>query len=106
MIFVNTSAIIAILAKEQEAEAFTLLLAAEPQVCTSAVVVLEAVMRLSTMKNAEPEAVRLLVTDWMASKSVSIVAVDLDTLGHAVNAFARYGKGRHPARLNFADCLS
>jgi len=24
----------------------------------------------------------------------------------AVDAFLRFGKGRHPARLNFADCLS
>lgn len=24
----------------------------------------------------------------------------------AVDAFARYGKGRHPAKLNFGDCLT
>jgi uncharacterized protein with PIN domain len=24
----------------------------------------------------------------------------------ALNAFLRYGKGRHPARLNFGDCMS
>ena len=24
----------------------------------------------------------------------------------AVSAFLRYGKGRHPARLNFGDCMS
>lgn len=106
MIFIDTSAIIAILAKEPEAEAFTLQLDREPDVCTSTVVILEAVMRLSTMMNAEPETLQLLVTDWMASKAVNIVAVDGATLGHAVEAFARYGKGRHPARLNFADCLS
>lgn len=106
MIFIDTSAIIAILAKEPEAEAFTVQLDSEPDVCTSTVVVLEAVMRLSTMVNAEPETIQLVVTDWMASKAVNIVAVDTATLGHAVDAFARYGKGRHPARLNFADCLS
>ena len=106
MIFVDTSAIIAILAKEPEAETFTQQLASEPNVCTSTVVVLEAVMRLSTMMNIEPEAIRVLVSTWMASKTISIVAVDSGTLGHAVDAFTRYGKGRHPARLNFADCLS
>ncbi len=106
MIFIDTSAIIAILAREPEAEAFTQQLASEPDVCTSTVVVLEAVMRLSTMMNIEPESVRVLISAWMASKTVSFIAVDGGTLGHAVDAFARYGKGRHPARLNFADCLS
>lgn len=24
----------------------------------------------------------------------------------ALNAFLRFGKGRHPARLNFGDCMS
>jgi ribonuclease VapC len=37
-----------------------------------------------------------------------VIAVEPFTVTHAdvaVDAFRRYGKGRHPARLNVADCM-
>ena len=35
-----------------------------------------------------------------------VVPFTLVQLGHARAAFDRYGKGRHPAGLNFGDCFS
>ena len=35
-----------------------------------------------------------------------VVAVDLEQLKLARQAFRRFGKGRHPAGLNFGDCFS
>jgi len=37
---------------------------------------------------------------------IEIVAVDRMIASAAINAFDRYGKGRHPARLNLSDCFS
>lgn len=37
---------------------------------------------------------------------ISIVAFQPAHWQLAVEAFDRFGKGRHPARLNFGDCLS
>lgn len=34
------------------------------------------------------------------------VAIDLDQLRWARYAVQTYGRGRHPARLNFGDCFS
>jgi ribonuclease VapC len=37
---------------------------------------------------------------------IELVPVDLEQLGIARRAFSRFGKGRHPAALNFGDCFA
>jgi ribonuclease VapC len=37
---------------------------------------------------------------------MEIVAVDADQAAHARTGFRKYGKGRHPAALNFGDCFT
>jgi ribonuclease VapC len=45
--------------------------------------------------------------DWLLLKAgVEIVAFNEDQLKVARHAYGRYGKGRHPAGLNYGDCFS
>ena len=37
---------------------------------------------------------------------IELVPVDLEQLRIARRAFSRFGKGRHPAALNFGDCFA
>ena len=37
---------------------------------------------------------------------VSVVSFTEDHFHQALDAFIRFGKGRHPAALNFGDCMS
>jgi ribonuclease VapC len=37
---------------------------------------------------------------------LDIVPVSAGHAGRAIDAFRRFGKGRHPAGLNFGDCFS
>jgi len=37
---------------------------------------------------------------------IDVAAVPPQTAKIALDAFERYGKGRHPARLNFGDCFA
>lgn len=41
-----------------------------------------------------------------AKAQVSLVPVDEEQANLARHAFRKYGKGRHPAGLNFGDCFS
>lgn len=43
---------------------------------------------------------------WLARIEADIVPVDADLVNVATQAWLTYGKGRHPAALNFADCFS
>src|SRR5215467_9692198 len=46
------------------------------------------------------------VDDLMRTFGLEIVPVDRKLAAAAVSAFDRYGKGRHPARLNLSDCFA
>jgi ribonuclease VapC len=43
---------------------------------------------------------------FIAKAQVSLVPVDEEQANLARHAFRKYGKGRHPAGLNFGDCFS
>lgn len=43
---------------------------------------------------------------FISSANIQIVPVDLEQLRLARIAFRSYGKGRHPAALNFGDCFT
>lgn len=43
---------------------------------------------------------------WLAKIDVDIIPVNAELADLATEAWLAYGKGRHPAGLNFADCIS
>ncbi len=43
---------------------------------------------------------------WLRRIEADIVPVDAELVDLATRAWLVYGKGRHPAALNFADCLA
>jgi ribonuclease VapC len=43
---------------------------------------------------------------WLHKANVEVVAVDSELADAARRAWRRFGKGRHPANLNFGDCFS
>ena len=46
------------------------------------------------------------VEDYVALMEIVMVAVSPETARIALDAFDRFGKGRHPASLNFGDCFA
>ena len=106
MIFVDTSALIAILAEEPDAATFAAKIEAEAECISGAHVILETSMRLATISGLTPTMADGLVTNAFREAGIAVVPVDEDVAHVAVAAFERYGKGRGKARLNFGDCLS
>jgi ribonuclease VapC len=101
-IVVDTSAIVAILRNEPERDRFVdAILASSPRLM-SAVSLQEAGMvvvgRFGDGTEWEPLDALLSRLD------IEIVAHDAALARIAREAFLRFGKGRHPARLNFGDC--
>jgi len=105
-LFVDTSVIVAILSKESDAAA--LVNRIESASCvTSALVILEAAMRLSTKLRVDPVVVGERIGAFLDEAGIEIVPMDRAAASLAVQAFAAYGKGRgHKAQLNLADCFS
>ena len=100
---IETSALIAILLNEPERHSFNLAIeAAEIRLLSSASLV-EASLVIETRFG--PDGVRDLDL-FLAKADVSIESVDADQAYIARQAFRHYGKGRHPAGLNFGDCFT
>ena len=49
---------------------------------------------------------RTLLARLMGEAGVSTIPFGADHVRAAVSAYLAYGKGRHPAALNFGDCMS
>jgi len=100
---VDTSALLAILLVEQEWQQFAQIISEAPTRLISSVSVLEAGMVASGRggKMGQSKLDQLL-----AELDATIVPFDADQAAVAVTAFATFGKGRHPARLNLGDCAA
>ncbi len=100
---IDTSAMTAIALDEPEAARFEQLIASDPVRLISAATVLETAMVLETRLG---EAAGRELDLWLLNTGVDIIAVDTDQADVARRAWRRFGKGRHPAGLNFGDCFS
>lgn len=103
MIVVDTSAIIAVLYREAEFDQFVRLITDAESCLVSAVCYLEASMVL--IGRGTPEAAKELDV-FLERMVIEFVPFDYELAKRAREAFIRFGRGRHPARLNFGDCVS
>ena len=104
MIVVDTSAMVAIVRREHEADTFRQRLASSSQKVMSALNVLET--RVVLGGGRETPAVALFEA-WLKTDTVEIAPFDAAMADAAFAAYSRYGKGVHPkARLNLSDCAA
>jgi ribonuclease VapC len=100
---IDSSALLAILRREPEAWAFRNAIKAAPSRLLGASTRVEAgIVALGRRGDAGLEEMQALI----ANLKLDIVPLSDDQAKLAIEAFRRYGKGRHPAGLNFGDCFS
>jgi ribonuclease VapC len=102
VIAADTSALVAVVFGEPEAERFLEALRSD-SVAISAVSLTEALMVSEARQG--PDASRDLEL-LVAGVVDRVVGVDDAHARVAAGAWRRFGKGRHPAALNFGDCFS
>lgn len=101
MIAVDTSVFVAIFLQESDSARFTDALASAPNAAMSAGNYLEAAMVASRKAGGLAD-----LDAWLDRFEIAVVPVDLPLARLAADAFARFGKGRHAAGLNYGDCFS
>lgn len=97
---IDTSALIAILLKEPERPIFLQRIGEDARRLLSAGTLLEASLVATGL--AGPRGIELL-DQLVADLDVTVVPVDLPQVLAAREGLLRFGKGRHPAGLNFGD---
>lgn len=100
---VDTSALLAVILGEPDAEWFLGVMSDAEELAVSAASLVEALIV------AEAKAGREAADDLqalLADLECAVVSVDEDQAIVAVEGWRRFGKGRHPASLNLGDCYA
>jgi ribonuclease VapC len=100
---IDTSALLAIFLAEPERKQFLDLIITAPKRLVSAANMLETGIVLETRRG---EAAGREFDLFAVRANLEVVSVDSEQVEEARSAWRRYGKGRHPAGLNFGDCFA
>jgi ribonuclease VapC len=100
---IDTSALIGILDLEPEAERLARAIAAAPERMLSAANLVETGIVMLVRRGEEATRDLDLL---LAKLKIDTVPVSTKQADLVRKAFRRFGRGRHPARLNFGDCFA
>ena len=100
---VDTSAVIAVLLDEPSGEAIVRALASAAGALVSAANVAE----IGIVAEARAGALGgHHARDLLSAADVTVVPVDATAVAGALDGWRRFGKGNHPASLNYGDCFA
>ena len=100
---IDTSALVAILLGEPEAESFALAIAGDPNRLISTFPALETAIVIEAKKGRHAGRELDLL---LHQARIEMVPMTAEQFELARSAWRKYGKGRHPAGLNIVDCCS
>ena len=107
MIFIDASAIVAILTDEDEAATFIEIIEAVSERCTSPIAIFEATLGICRKRHSSVSEAYEDVLQFLAIAGIQNAAIAPSDVKAALDAFSRFGKGRgHPAQLNMGDCFA
>jgi ribonuclease VapC len=104
--FVDSSAMVAMLTDESEGDALAECLAAATERHTSAVAVFETVAAAARKRSFSIDEARVIVARFLEMSRIGLVSIGEAECEGALTGFERFGKGRHPASLNLGDCFA
>jgi ribonuclease VapC len=104
--FVDASALCAILLDEPDSDALAAKLSQAPYRLTSAVAIFETVRALIRVVEMDVSAARAVVARFLDVAQINTIDIGDAEREAALDAMDRFGKGRHPAKLNMGDCFA
>jgi len=104
--FLDASALCAMLLAEPDAVIYAEKVNAADRVLISPMAIYEAVLAHARIHDGDVKAARRDVATFLKIRGVEVVGIGAPEGEIALDAFDRYGKGRHPARLNMGDCFA
>lgn len=104
--FIDASALTALLADESDARELLARLSQSNTRLTSPLAVWEATIAVARVLGLTIGETADALERYLELMEITVVAVPPEAARIALEAFDRYGKGRHPARLNFGDCFA
>ena len=99
----DSSAVIAVLFREKEHERLEERMAEADSIAIGAPTLFEADMVATGLYEQRGHD---LLAHFLEEQAIQVMSFDEPHWEVAIEAFDRYGKGRHPAALNLGDCMT
>ena len=100
---IDTSAVAAILFREDDWQVYA---AVTDRVSPRLISAVSRVEMSCVIESRKRDPGRVLLERFLAMISAEVVDVSVHQATLAIEAFRRFGKGRHPAALNIGDCFA
>lgn len=104
--FIDASALTAILVGEADAPDLAGRMQRGRPLRTSPIAVWETSVAVARLLGLPVPAATQAVFDYLRAAEIELAAVPPEAAALALDAFDRFGKGRHPAQLNMGDCFA
>ena len=104
MIFVDASAMLAMLTDETDGRALAVRMAEDGLRTTSPIAIYEATLAITRKRQWSVQESRDLLGAFLTTAKIEIMDVTAAHADIALDAFEWFGKGRHPARLTMGVC--
>lgn len=98
----DTSAVLAVLFKEEEATTFASLITKEAYVGITTSSLVETGIVVGHQLGFQTN----ILTRFLQAADIRVIPFTEQHWFEAVRAYERFGKGRHPAKLNLGDCFT
>lgn len=99
----DSSAIVAILLHQRGADRLVEAIATAELLAVAAPTLLETAIVITARLG---DRARFLALDFVRESGAEVLPFEEVHLSAAIDAYLRYGKGRHAAALNFGDCIA
>lgn len=106
MTYVDASAIVALLCQEASMHRIAAAMDRADTLITSPVALFEVALALVRKRAISHGAAEREIADFLLIAGVEVIANEAELWRDALSAHARFGKGRHAARLNLGDCFA
>lgn len=106
MIYVDASAIVAMILGEPDAAGIAAALDEGDPAITSPLAIYEAALAIARVNAIPARVANREVRLSLSRMAIRIVPIDEEHGDVALSAFDRFGKGRHPAALSMGDCFA
>ena len=104
--FLDASAIIAILAQESDGPELAARIDRSERAYISPIAIYEVVLAIGRIGNVPITTAEVVADGFLIAARAETIPISPEIGRAALNAFDRFGRGRHPARLNMGDCFA
>ena len=104
--FIDASAMVAMMTDEDDARSLAARMQSSEDRMTSPSAVWETAINVARILGIEIADASDAVQAFLTTLNIELVSIPPKAAFLAIEAFDRYGKDRHPAELNFGDCLT